>query len=475
MTVPAPKTRLLLVEDNLDQARLITRALTRRNPAIEITHVETGPACLEQLGRASFDLMLLDYNLPGANGLDLLRRIKADNYELAVIMVTGQGDERVAVESMKMEAYDYVIKSKNYLETLPVVVENVLEKHRLGMRLRESERRMRRLYEVSLAVTKQRDLAAVSQSLADGARALFGTCGAVVLVAEPTSGGIRLVAASGLILAVPAAGAPIAAAGLFGISCSDSGPAILDDPESHPLWRHTPPTNPAIEALMTVPISLRDSVLGSLVVTQRQDRVPYRTEDLDLLSALAVHAGAAIDNARVLKETETAAITDGLTGCFNHREFQRRLAEEVERGERFDDPFGLLLLDIDHFKTFNDRYGHLAGDAILKKIVQVMLTTTRRVDMAFRYGGDEFALLLPQTTEKGAGVVAERICSKLAEAPFALPSGETVRVSVSIGVCLYPVHASTAQDMIAGADRALYRAKQHGRARFEVCGDAGAS
>ncbi|MCP4036250.1 MAG: diguanylate cyclase [bacterium] len=166
---------------------------------------------------------------------------------------------------------------------------------------------------------------------------------------------------------------------------------------------------------------------------------------------------------------EQLSITDGLTKLHNHRYFQEQLAREIRRADRTDDPLALVLIDIDHFKKWNDELGHAGGDEILRKIAQVMNDLVRETDILARYGGEEFALILPKTEVDGAHSLAEKIRAATAESRLVddLPSTHCP-LTVSIGVNVY---TGDQQDLFEGADRALYRAKDSGRDCVVIAGE----
>lgn len=166
------------------------------------------------------------------------------------------------------------------------------------------------------------------------------------------------------------------------------------------------------------------------------------------------------------------ATTDGLTGLYNHRTFQTRLSEELLRAERYNKSIILLLLDIDHFKKFNDTYGHQTGDEVLKIIAKIIRGNTRKVDFPARYGGEEFAVILPESDCGHAMIVAERIRTAVMEYPFYLKNGTRVQITVSIGVSCFPTDATQKEDLIKKADIALYNAKNAGRNRVSLFSDS---
>jgi diguanylate cyclase (GGDEF)-like protein len=213
---------------------------------------------------------------------------------------------------------------------------------------------------------------------------------------------------------------------------------------------------------------------GLLIVTRdgRKGRPgTLRENEVEALDRLSHHARLAIANARLHAHMSEMAITDQLTGLANHGEMQARLSFESGRLQRYatlraaGHHLSVILLDIDHFKKFNDRFGHQAGDAVLKGVAAAMKGATRSFDIAARYGGEEFAVILPETTEEAAREVAERIRRSVAMYPFANEGGRPVRVTVSVGVATAPENGSTPAALIKQADAALYHSKEEGRNR----------
>ncbi|MFW6050178.1 MAG: diguanylate cyclase [Myxococcota bacterium] len=165
---------------------------------------------------------------------------------------------------------------------------------------------------------------------------------------------------------------------------------------------------------------------------------------------------------------EQLAVRDELTGLYNYRYLHTRLSEEFKRAERYRDPLACAMLDIDHFKEFNDRHGHDVGDRILAEVADRLRNAMREIDVVARYGGEEFLLVLPSTHFAGALAVAERVWRAVGEVPFQLDGGEQ-RVTVSIGVALYPSRdVKTKDQLLKAADKALYQAKEDGRDRICV-------
>ena len=239
--------------------------------------------------------------------------------------------------------------------------------------------------------------------------------------------------------------------GVEGRALQELTPVIGDDP---------------VEAL-AAPLVTEASVLGLLTLVAPDDG-SFDEQAARAVGALAGQGAVAIENARLHRLIQKQARTDGLTSLANHREFQEQLAHEVERAQRFGVPVGLVLLDLDDFKAVNDSYGHLAGDNVLKAVSGALRGAIRDIDQASRYGGEEFAVILPHTTVEGATRLAERLRQAIAERVANAPDGRQIRITASFGVAGLPAHAATQVELIAIADAALYRAKQSGKNRVSV-------
>ncbi|HOT23573.1 MAG TPA: GGDEF domain-containing protein [Thermoleophilia bacterium] len=188
----------------------------------------------------------------------------------------------------------------------------------------------------------------------------------------------------------------------------------------------------------------------------------------DVLSALQGHVQSAVANAHRYDAIRRQVVTDHLTGLYNRRYFVNRAREEIERSLRYQQPLSLLMIDIDHFKRFNDRYGHATGDRVLQTVASVFRKALRTVDVCARLGGEEFAVLLPSTSAMAACRVAERVRTTLSSYRYTglgLPPTENVTVSIGVAAC--PIDATKLEDLLELTDKALYAAKSEGRDR--VC------
>ncbi len=203
-----------------------------------------------------------------------------------------------------------------------------------------------------------------------------------------------------------------------------------------------------------VPVDLRVALVSYFVEVNRQLKNPKIIE------------------LQVFEQTQASAYRDELTGLCNYRYFREYLDREVERGERYNPPLSLVMIDIDSFKSYNDQNGHEAGNEVLTRMAELLSKSLRRIDVAARYGGEEFALILPSTSKTGAHQVAERAREKIEKYEFphqaSQPSG---RLTVSMGVATFPGDAREASELVRRADSALYVAKAHGKNQVHLYGE----
>src|SRR3989339_280939 len=227
-----------------------------------------------------------------------------------------------------------------------------------------------------------------------------------------------------------------------------------------------PPNHPPIRTLLGVPLTINSgTVCGGIFLANKANNECFTLEDEEILLTIAYQASVAIENARLYGKIQQLAITDGLTGLLNHKEFQRRLDETIEGSKRYHYTVSLLMIDIDHFKQFNDTYGHHVGDLVLRIVADVIKLQIRTVDVCARYGGEEFAVIVRDDDTSHSLILAERIRSTVYAYPIK-HDGIRSQLSVSVGVACFPKDTDNAKDLIKRADEALYTAKETGRNRL---------
>ncbi len=212
-----------------------------------------------------------------------------------------------------------------------------------------------------------------------------------------------------------------------------------------------------IRSVVYLPLLVRGQAIGSLIIASRKPNA-YTPGQVHLLERLASQIAMPVENSRLYARAEQRARIDELTNLFNRRHFDERIKQEIERHARYRGMLSLVLLDLDFFKAYNDTQGHTAGDKILELIGKLINKTIRNTDLAFRYGGDEFAIILPQSATNDALVVAERVRGRIASEM----SKRDIRISASLGLASWPSDGVATNELINAADRALYYAKETG-------------
>ena len=220
---------------------------------------------------------------------------------------------------------------------------------------------------------------------------------------------------------------------------------------------------PNLPVAIAVPLYSQERLMGVIVTYRRDQSRPFAEDELETVAFLAEQGGVAIENVRLHEEAQRLSLTDGLTGIWNRRYFQMQFRQVLATATRFERPFSVLMMDLDHFKAANDRHGHQRGDALLVEFSQRVSHLLREVDTFARYGGEEFICLLSETDVQGAVTTAEKIHDAIKGTPFGTMDEELVNLTVSIGVSSYPEHGDTFKALVEAADQALYRAKQTGR------------
>ena len=238
---------------------------------------------------------------------------------------------------------------------------------------------------------------------------------------------------------------------------------FIEDTEKTPFFNNPVALNEGIRSLVCVPLVFQNRIMGILYL---DDFVPrcFDREKMNLLSILASFAAMAINNATNHKRTKLLAITDSLTGLHNHRYFKQYFKQEMGRAKRYHKPFSIIMMDVDDFKSYNDSFGHATGDRLLAHMGALILQTVRGVDVAFRYGGEEFIVLLPETRLENAILAAERLRDSMQKGTAKQLVGSATRgVTVSIGVASYPENADKMDELFNIVDSLIYRAKRCGK------------
>lgn len=260
--------------------------------------------------------------------------------------------------------------------------------------------------------------------------------------------------------------------GIAGQVFQDGNPLLVQNLSTDPRIRQSPNPRYRTPSFVSIPLKLRSQPFGVINLADKISGEVFSDEDLKLLMSIGGYISIALERHQLYEKTrelKRISITDSLTGLLNRRYFHERLLEEVERTRRHQLPVSLIMLDLDDFKSFNDRYGHQGGDEILRYFSHAIRKYIRAIDVPCRYGGEEFTVILPQTSKEDAGIIADRLCRGINEK-------ETLHrkysaygpLAVSVGLATFPEDAKTPEELIRNADRALYRAKVQGKNQVVV-------
>jgi len=218
-----------------------------------------------------------------------------------------------------------------------------------------------------------------------------------------------------------------------------------------------------VKSLLVIPLLSADEPIGTLTLFANAEK-RFGKDVREMLSVIANQVATSLQNGFLYRKMETMATTDGLTGLTNHRTFQQKFADLLDRADRHGYRVAMLLCDVDHFKKVNDNYGHPVGDEVLRRVAKVLQDVPRKIDVPARYGGEEFAVLLDNVSAEQARAVAERIRIEVSKIVVETEKGP-LQVTESIGVALFPDDGRDRAVLIERADLALYHAKHTGRNR----------
>ena len=447
------RPRVLVVDDDRLNREILRDALAS---LVDVECVASAEAALEALGRRPADLVLSDLTMPGLSGTQLLERLRREHPDADFVLMTANASVESAVAALRMGAADYLTKPVQ-AEELAIVVDRILSRRRIlaenerlreALRVAESCRTLLRcldpgeVFAVALdlllhAVDRERGLAlfrrtSVPQSDGVAFRG-FDEAGArslrrLLVVEKPVDfdalGAGRLVAEGPVHDALRAQGLP-------------SGAALL------------------------VPLRGREAEAGAIWLFEGERSLD--AADLERAALVAAHAEVALHNAERYHRAKERAFIDDVTEVYNARFLLQATDREVQRAERYNKELCVVFLDLDRFKTVNDRHGHLVGSQVLRRLSQVLRECIRQVDTLARYGGDEFTILLADTSLEDGLRISERIRRTVADTAFESAGGPPIRLTISIGVAAYPQHGRDRTALLDAADKAMYLAKSRGR------------
>ncbi|MBU2590889.1 MAG: sensor domain-containing diguanylate cyclase, partial [Nitrospinae bacterium] len=264
---------------------------------------------------------------------------------------------------------------------------------------------------------------------------------------------------------------PLRQEGTTNMILSHKGPLFIEDIARCRQFDKSQLLKMGVVSLLAIPLVAEGRTMGILYVDDFKPR-QLNSRELRLAGLLGMQAAIALDKLNIIEQTRQEAFSDELTKLYNHRFYAGKLLEEFNRAKRYHNNLSLCIIDVDHFKHYNDTNGHPKGNKVLAGIAAILTRQARNFDIVCRYGGEEFAIILPNTDKESANRFALRVCKRVAEHNF--EHGETQplgRVTISIGVATFPDDGASVEELEEMADKALYNAKESGRNRV-CCADS---
>ncbi|MFZ3072733.1 MAG: diguanylate cyclase [Thermodesulfobacteriota bacterium] len=316
------------------------------------------------------------------------------------------------------------------------------------------------LYHLGLVVESIHSLNDAGYAIVDYAMKLTNTQAGSIALFDEKKEDMVLIASKGMSSAFKKNDRwEIRKGGLTSRILNQNGPLYMED------IRESSELNPllmkeGVRALLAAPLMVEGRIVGILYVNDFKKR-KFRAEHISLFSLLTIYAGLTIERVKAIEETRLLSITDGLTNLYNQRHLMEQLQRELQRAARHKKPLAVIMFDIDNFKTYNDSYGHIEGNKVLKTIARMLKKSTRLSDTVGRFGGEEFCLVMPEISKEGAKAFASRIVKEIGKYP--MPNR---KVTLSGGVSTFPHDGKTHALLLKKADERLYKAKNAGRNRL---------
>ena len=324
-------------------------------------------------------------------------------------------------------------------------------------------------HEVARALTSSLDLDSILGAIMQQMEKFFEPESWSLLIVDEQQRNLHYAVAAGKSPGEPGRPTVALGQGIAGWVAEHGEPLIVPEISGDP--RFQPPADSAgprpVRSVICIPLRSRNKTLGVI------ELLNYRVSSLtgytmSFLHVLSDYAAIAIQNARAMERIQELTITDDCTGLYNSRHLTSVLEAEIERSRRFHMPFSLLFMDLDHFKRVNDKRGHLVGSWLLAQVAAMVKQNIRGVDSAFRYGGDEFIVLLPQTGKDAALEVSHRMLRALRQSKFSPSGGPALTVRASFGLASYPEDGQTPHEIIRAADEMMYLIKKSSRDNIAV-------
>ena len=446
--------RILIVEDDSFFRGVFGDLL--REDGYQVDLAASGEEALEMIQCGGYQLVVTDLVMREVSGLDLLFAVKRLDPAVDVIMVTANSNVETAIFALKNGAADYLVKPINHDEFRHVVA-HCMQQRRL-MDENQELKGLLGLFQVSQAIANCLELDRIYPLLTDALAKEVGSVSGRALGYFSESGQLTLCEVKG----IDEEQAP-----LLGQAVISECDLLADGSENLVTVRDFLPggedQGPELQEATCLYLRHRGALQGVIILFGAAGSTRIGAAGQKRIGFLLDQAALALDNAVRYHSAKNLLYIDELTGLYNYRYLEVALERELKRAERYGSSLSVLFLDIDLFKSVNDRHGHLVGSLVIREVGALLRKSVRDVDAVIRYGGDEYTILLVETGLSGAAVVAERIRRLVEGQTFATGEGLAIRLTVSLGYACAPDDAKTKKELLEMADQAMYRGKAGGK------------
>jgi diguanylate cyclase (GGDEF)-like protein/putative nucleotidyltransferase with HDIG domain len=470
--------KVLIVEDSERDTALLLIELQKAGYAPLYKRVDTAVEMRSALDAEPWDVVISDHVMPTFSSFAALRLLHSKDIDLPFIIVSGQIGEDAAVEAMKAGANDYVMKG-NLKRLVPAIQREIRDAQIRRERLQreaeltsqeeESRRRHARhiaiLNKISQSLSEVKDFDTLLRKGLDGVIGALQFSSGALFLRSAVDGEFSLGANSEVNLEFVDI--------LNQMLAQANANWKTNDNESSTYLKHMGDHTSVIDThklgfqsgharfVVSVPLKSAGKLVAIVMLPSSRKKIPS-SEEKQLMNTIGGQTGIAIENALLLQKMSQLSMTDELTKLYNRRHFYNVLEIEIDRARRDDRPLSLNILDIDRFKDYNDKFGHIGGDSVLISLAAVMTSHLRKTDTCFRYGGDEFAVIMPETDSNKAKDVLERVRLKWLHMPKTESFGLENPLGFSAGIAEFPKNGETQDSLVFLADAALYCSKRSG-------------
>jgi len=444
--------RILVVEDDSFFREVFQELLREEGYAVEAA--ASGAEALEKLSREEYHVVVTDLVMQGISGLDLLSRVKQHDPAIEVILVTGHANVETAIYALKNGARDYLVKPINHDEFKHTVALCIEQRRMLDENL--ELKRLVNLFQASQSIANCLELDRIYTLVVDALAKEIGVNRGIGYFPEGDELALKVMKGFD-----PLIGEKVGTSLYPCLSRQEDNPGIITVRPDEELLKAQ-----GIEDIcqaMFLYVRSKNQLQGVVILFSEPGNEFRQDINQRNLHFLLDQSSLAFDNAARYAMARNLVNIDELTGLFNYRYLETALDREIKRTERYTSNLSIIFMDLDYFKNVNDSYGHLIGSKVLKEVGTLLKRMTREVDFVFRYGGDEFTIILVETGISGAAIVAERIRKTIEAHEFLVNEGYRIKLTACLGYACYPDDTKSKTELLELSDQAMYHGKLSGK------------